>query len=108
MKRRTAPEGAAQPAAAIIAKPVDGAPPGRLGTRENAAEKARRYLAEGRLLVLKVDERAGVVAAECRGDGMTYACGYAQNDWYCTCEARGRCSHLLALGLVVAVGGRER
>jgi hypothetical protein len=108
MKRRTAPEGAAQPAAAIIAQPVDGAPPRRLGTRENAAEKARRYLAEGRLLVLKVDDKAGVVAAEARGDGATYACGYAQRHWYCTCPAKGRCCHLLALGLVVAVEGRER
>jgi hypothetical protein len=58
--------------------------------------------------VLKLDDRYVVVAAECRGDGMTYACGYAQNDWYCTCPAKGRCCHLLALGLVVAVEGRER
>jgi hypothetical protein len=80
----------------------------QLKSRESAKEKGRRYLGEGRLLVQKVDEGAGVVAAECRGDGMTYGCGYAQGAWYCTCPAKGRCCHLIALGLVVAVGRRER
>ena len=70
--------------------------------RENAAAKARRYLAEGRLLLERVDRRQ--VVATCRGDGTVHRLGWTRNaGWTCTCEARGRCSHLLAVGLVVAV-----
>ncbi len=70
--------------------------------RENAQAKARRYLAEGRLVVEEIN-RQGVVAT-CRGDGALHSCGWSSSlGWYCTCPARGRCSHLLALGSVVAV-----
>jgi hypothetical protein len=37
-------------------------------TRESVADKARRYLAEGRLIVLEVGP--GIVRAVCRGDGQ--------------------------------------
>ena len=69
--------------------------------RENAAAKGRRYLTEGRLTVERVD--GDLVGASCRGDsGETYRLGYdpAQQEWHCTCPARGRCSHLVALMLV--------
>jgi hypothetical protein len=70
--------------------------------RENAAAKARRYLSEGRLIVERVD-RHGVVAT-CRGDGALHRCRWEPSTgWWCSCPARGRCSHLLALGAVVAV-----
>lgn len=37
-------------------------------SRENAAEKAKRILIDGRLIVRELDEHAGTVAADCRGD----------------------------------------
>ena len=74
--------------------------------RENAHVKARRYLAEARLRVLRVDEDDGIVSAECKGDGAVYTLGYDGRGWYCDCTALGRCCHLLALGRVVAVEPR--
>ncbi len=70
--------------------------------RENAYAKSRRYLIEGRLVVERVD-RHGVVAT-CRGDGALHRCRWEPaTGWSCTCLAKARCSHLLALGSVVAV-----
>jgi hypothetical protein len=72
--------------------------------RENAVGKAKRYVAEGRLVVRSVTaESAG---AECRGDGAIYRVGYADGRWTCNCPAFGRCSHQYALGLVVDFGVR--
>ena len=77
--------------------------------RENVETKGRRLLAEGRLEVTYVDRaQGGRIVAECRGDsGARYALGYdpRTREWRCTCEARSRCSHLVALQLVVAAGG---
>jgi uncharacterized Zn finger protein len=64
-------------------------------------------LVEGRLVVEGVvlepnDERYPIVAG-CRGDsGRVYRLGFDRHsfDWYCDCEARGVCSHLVALMLV--------
>lgn len=72
-------------------------------TRESAAAKARRYLGEGRLLVLRVD--GPIIRACCRGDGQVYSLGYdPRHGWHCSCPARSRaCAHLLALRLVTAV-----
>ncbi|MBA3413298.1 MAG: SWIM zinc finger family protein [Actinobacteria bacterium] len=36
-----------------------------------------------------------------------YRLGYRDGRWACSCPARGRCAHLLALGLVVALEPRE-
>jgi uncharacterized Zn finger protein len=72
-----------------------------LRARESAANKGRRYLVEGRLHVEHVHE--GLIVASCRGDsGATYALGYdpERREWRCTCPARQRCSHLVALQLV--------
>ena len=77
-----------------------------MSPRENAAAKGRRYLAEGRLVVRAVDERAGTARAVCRGDGAVYALGRDGGGWFCSCPARSRCAHLVALGLVVALDGR--
>jgi uncharacterized Zn finger protein len=68
--------------------------------REDAASKARRYLLEGRLVVELV--RADEVAAVVRGDGAQHRVTFFRNRWRCTCPSRGRCSHQLAVGLVVA------
>jgi hypothetical protein len=66
---------------------------------ESAAVKARRYLTEGRLLVIEV--AVDRIAALCRGDTGLYSLGYAADDWACDCPARSRrCSHLRALQLV--------
>lgn len=69
--------------------------------RESAATKATRYLAEGRLIVRAVGR--GNVEATCRGDGAVYHVGWHGARWSCTCPARGRCAHLIALGRVVSV-----
>jgi hypothetical protein len=74
-------------------------------SRESADVKARRYLAEARLTVTRVVP--GEVDAIYRGDGEMYELGYRRGEWFCPCPARGRCCHLLALGLVVAPS-RER
>lgn len=70
--------------------------------RESATVKSRRYLAEGRVLVTHVD--ASQVRAWTRGDAAIHHQRWTRPEgWTCTCEARGRCSHLLAVGQVVAV-----
>lgn len=65
-------------------------------------DKGRRLLTEGRLTVVRV--AGAVVVAKCKGDsGEMYDLGYdprGNGQWRCTCVARGRCSHLVALQLV--------
>jgi hypothetical protein len=73
--------------------------------RENAEAKGRRYVAEGRLVVDLVIP--GEVRARCRGGGACYRLGFVDGDWFCSCPALTRCSHLVALGLVVAPALRE-
>jgi hypothetical protein len=72
--------------------------------RENALNKGRRYVSEGRLVVRSVD--AENARAECRGDGAIYELGFADGRWSCDCPALGRCSHQYALGLVTAFAVR--
>jgi hypothetical protein len=74
--------------------------------RENAQGKARRYVAEGRMIVRSVT--AETARAECRGDGAIYTLGFDNGRWFCTCPALGRCSHQYALGLVTALETGER
>ena len=74
----------------------------------NSEEKARRYVSEGRLIVRELDEYAGTVIADCRGDGAMYLLGRDGHGWFCDCRARStRCAHLLALRLVTALEPRE-
>ena len=65
--------------------------------------KARRYLAEGRLRVLDVDENAGTALAECRGSGALYTVSHDEDGWRCNCPARGTCAHVTALQLVTVL-----
>ena len=74
--------------------------------RENAFEKGRRYVAEGRLIVRELHEGDGTALADCRGDGVFWTVGRDQRGWFCSCPARGRCAHLHALGLVCALEPR--
>lgn len=68
---------------------------------ENARDKGKRMLTEGRLNVLQVKPTR--IVAECRGDsGEIYRLGWAREHkgWFCPCPAKGVCSHLRALQLV--------
>lgn len=67
--------------------------------RENAETRGRRYLVEGRLQVLHVSTAR--VIARCRGTGVTHDVGFLNDRWFCSCPARSRCSHLVALQHVV-------
>ena len=69
-------------------------------TRESAETKAARYLREARITVTRVAD--GEVDAIARGDGAIYELGYRRGEWFCPCPARGRCAHLLALGMITA------
>jgi hypothetical protein len=73
--------------------------------RENAMARGRRLVAEGRLVVARVDDVQ--VRAVCRGDsGQVHEVGYDPDaGWHCDCEARTRCGHLYALQLVVLAPG---
>ncbi len=76
--------------------------------RENAAAKARRLLAEGRVTVrsIGVDEIVAVV----RGDSAReYEVRWDPAGWSCPCEAGRACSHVQAVKLVVLepIGARR-
>jgi hypothetical protein len=71
-----------------------------MGSRlESVEAKAARYLCERRLTVLQVDKVS--IIAECRGSGEIHRCGYnAVHGWHCTCKAKSRCCHRVALQAV--------
>lgn len=69
-------------------------------SRENAADKARRYLIEGRVTIATV--RGPRVVAYVRGDGAAWRVEVDGPRWTCACPAKGRCAHMLAVGLVTA------
>ena len=69
-----------------------------MSPRETIDAKARRYLAEGRVTVEYAD--SGTVRASCRGSVAVYRVGFGGGVWRCDCPARGRCAHLVAVGLV--------
>jgi hypothetical protein len=74
--------------------------------REDAATKARRLLAEGRLTLRVLSEH--VIEASVRGDSaLVYTTRWDRAGWACTCEARTRCSHVRALQLVVLEPSQE-
>lgn len=73
--------------------------------REDAASKARRLLAEGRVIVTRVDGRE--VSAIVRGDSAEfYSVTHRSGLWTCDCFALGRCSHVQALMLITVPVGR--
>lgn len=64
--------------------------------REDVEEKARRLLAEGRLIYDAEDEEAIRL-----GDTGLWLLTHEAGRWRCSCPAVGRCSHLAALLLLV-------
>lgn len=87
---------------------ADVEPEDREVPRGNVEDKGRTLLTEGRLTVTRVDDW---IMAKCRGDsGEVYDLGYdprGAGQWRCTCEARGKCSHLVALQLVTVAPERS-
>jgi len=75
-------------------------------TRESAEAKGRRYLTEGRLVVGLVD--GAHIRATCRGTGATHDLACVRGRWLCSCPARSRCAHLVALQLVTDLDRRNR
>lgn len=75
----------------------------RIGNREGAQQKARRYLLEGRIMIRSVGPQG--VRAHVRGQGSVYNVAYeAGGGWRCSCPARTpRCCHVIAVQLVVVV-----
>lgn len=69
-----------------------------MSPRESVDEKARPYLAEGWVAVEHAD--SGTVRASCRGSDVVCRVGFGGGVWRCECPARGRCAHLVAVGLV--------
>ena len=68
--------------------------------RESAHDKGRRLLTEGRLEIRAVTDRH--LTARCRGDsGEIYTLAGNAHGFTCSCPAVGRCSHQVALRLVV-------
>ena len=75
---------------------------------EAAAEKAKRYLIEGRLRVAHVSDttiRGLVEGSDLYRVGWDWGGDPDRRDggeWFCTCPSRRRCSHVIALELVTA------
>jgi uncharacterized Zn finger protein len=67
-------------------------------TRENVDTKGRRYLCEGRIFLKEVSR--GLVWARVRGSDEVYVVKGDRFGWSCSCAARGKCSHLVAVQLV--------
>ena len=74
--------------------------------RESAYVKSRRYLVEGRVILVRVTTSTAL--AHVRGDGAVHTVIAAPHIWTCTCPARGRCCHQLAVGLVTAIPQQEK
>jgi uncharacterized Zn finger protein len=69
-------------------------------SRETDESKGRRYVQDGRLVVLRAARDQ--VDAICRGSGEFHRISYRRGDWACSCPARGVCSHLVAVQLCTA------
>lgn len=75
--------------------------------RENHQAKARRYLAEGRVVIGRVSDKE--VRATVRGDGALWTVVFTRGGWRCDCPALTQaCSHVFAVGLVTAPIGSLR
>lgn len=64
-------------------------------------EKARRYIAEHRVLIRRVDGRE--IDAEIDGGTGRWYVQRRIGGWRCDCPARRRCCHLTAVRLVTEV-----
>jgi hypothetical protein len=77
--------------------------------RESASSKARRLLTEGRIRITGANTVEPFLAATVRGDsGSIYEVGFEPDGgWWCSCDARGRCSHLISLQLLFVTDERR-
>lgn len=66
--------------------------------RETVDGKARRLLAEGRVLISDGGRKR--VLASVAGESAVYVVAYSAGSWWCSCPARGRCAHRVAVELV--------
>jgi uncharacterized Zn finger protein len=77
--------------------------------RETVDEKALRYIAERRVVIL--GKRRGAVFAEVQGSAASpYHVRYVHGAWRCSCPSSFRCCHITALEFVCparAFGGSE-
>ena len=72
---------------------------GSVGAFETPEERASRYLADGRVRVVRVDAQGA--EATCRGHRATYRVGYSPADgWWCDCDTSWVCPHMLALAMI--------
>ena len=74
-------------------------------TREGAAAKAIRLAAMGRVRI-QVLHRGRCVALVL-GDTGSHRVAHVHGRWHCDCEAKGLCSHLLAVRGCVDVTGSD-
>jgi hypothetical protein len=66
--------------------------------RENSAEKARKWIRQGAVAIVRVDR--GYVLGAVRDPAGVRTVKMVAGFWSCTCEARGPCSHVKAVQLV--------
>ena len=75
-------------------------------SRENVQAKAERYLLSSRLTIRLVNPER--IEAHVKGDsGHTYRVIHDAGMWSCSCPAKQRCAHLVALKRVVTRPGIE-
>ena len=68
--------------------------------RESAADKGKRLLTEGRLVVEQAGP--GYFCATVRGSADIHLVQYTRRGWSCSCPSRSTCGHLVAAALVSA------
>ena len=67
--------------------------------RENSAERARRWIRQAAVAIVRVEE--GYVLGAVRDPAGVRTVKLVSGFWSCTCEARGPCSHVRAIQLLV-------
>jgi hypothetical protein len=70
--------------------------------REDARARAKRLLAEGRVTIRRIGPDG--ILARVRGDSAReYLVAWDPAGWACPCDAAIRCSHIIAVQLVVVL-----
>lgn len=71
--------------------------------RESVEEKALRYIAEGRVNVVAVDQGRNTATVEVKGSHPSpYKVDFRGGEWTDNCDARvSRCAHVVAASMVV-------
>jgi uncharacterized Zn finger protein len=70
-------------------------------TRESLDDKARRYLTEGRIRLVRVEEGDNIDATVQGDASRPYVVTHRPSGWRCSCVSTVlRCSHVAAVALV--------